>query len=75
MSYESNQSFNKWNIMMSEIYDKTQNYSKSTYEIHCHLTEVTGGFGKYFIKKRDYEEAKSFLTSIFSWGLAPDREA
>lgn len=70
MIYDKSQSFNDWNKMLSEIYDKTQNYSKSAYEIHCHLTEVAGGFGKYFIKKRKYEEAENFLTSIFAWALA-----
>jgi len=70
MSYKPNQSFNEWNRMLEEIYDKTQNYSKSAYEIHCHLTEVTGGFGKYFIKKKDFKKGEEFLPSIFAWGLS-----
>lgn len=64
------QSFNDWNNMLGEIYDKTQNYSKSAYEIYCHLAEVTGGFGKYFIKKKNFEIAKGFFPSIFAWCLA-----
>lgn len=68
--YNKFQSINDWNIMLADVYDKSQNYSKNVYEVYSHLSEVTGGFGKYFVKKLDYDEAKKFIPKIFSWGLA-----
>ncbi len=68
--YDKFQSLNDWNRMLADVYDKSQNYSKSVYEVYSHLSEVTGGYGKYFVKKLEYDEAKKFLPKIFSWGLA-----
>lgn len=68
--YNKYQSLNDWNRMLADIYDKSQNYSKNVYEVYSHLSEVSGGFGKYFVKKLEYDEAKKFLPKIFSWGLA-----
>lgn len=70
IKYNKHQSLNDWNRMLADIYDKSQNYSKNNYEIFTHLSEVTGGFGKYFVKKIEYDEAKKFIPKIFSWGLA-----
>jgi GGDEF domain-containing protein len=68
--YDKFQSLNDWNRMLADVYDKSQNYSKNVYEVYSHLSEVTGGFGKYFVKKLEYDEAKKFIPKIFSWGLA-----
>lgn len=69
MEYSKVQSLNKWSEMIGRIYDGTQNYSKSSYEIHCHLTEVTGAFGKMLFKKNDYEAALQFLPKMFVWAI------
>jgi diguanylate cyclase (GGDEF)-like protein len=68
--FSKTQSLNEWSEMIGRIYDGTQNYSKSRYEIHCHLTEVSGAFGKMLFKKNDYEAALQFLPKMFVWAIA-----
>ena len=70
MSYHRSQTLNKWSEMIGRIYDGTQNYSKTSYEIHCHLTEVTGAFGKMVFKKSNYEAAREFLPKMFVWAIS-----
>jgi len=70
MLYSKSQKLNDWSEMIGKIYDGTQNYSKSTYEIHSHLTEVSGAFGKMLFKKNDYQEALLFLPKMFAWAIA-----
>lgn len=70
MEYKKSQTLNEWSDMIGEIYDGTQNYSKSRYEIHCHLTEVTGAFGKMLFKKKDIQGALLFLPKMFVWAVS-----
>lgn len=70
MAYKRNQTVNEWSDMLVRIYDKTQNYSKTPFEIHSHLTEVTGAFGKFLFKKSDYVSARAFLPKMFVWAVA-----
>ena len=67
--FNKSQELNKWREMIGNIYDGTQNYSKSSFEIHSHLTEVTGAFGKMLFKKEDYELAIQFLPKMFVWAV------
>ena len=64
------QSLNEYLAMFATIYGKTANYGKSKYELIAHLVEVTGAFGKFAFKKRDYETAQSFLPKMFAWACA-----
>ena len=64
------QNLNKWVEMLHELYGVTQNYSKSVYEVHTHLTEVCGVFAKHMFKKSDYDKAREFLPKMFAWGVA-----
>lgn len=68
-TFNKSQDLNKWSEMIGNIYDGTQNYSKSSFEIHSHLTEVTGAFGKMLFKKNDYETAIQFLPKMFVWAI------
>jgi diguanylate cyclase (GGDEF)-like protein len=74
MPHTKDQSLNQWMSMLDEIYGRTQNYSKSRYEILAHLSEVSGAFGKFMFKRRDAERAMEFLPKIFSWTLALVKE-
>jgi diguanylate cyclase (GGDEF)-like protein len=56
--------------MIHAIYGFSQNYAKSAYEIHAHLTEVTGAFAKYAFKRKDPTKAVQFLPKMFAWSLA-----
>lgn len=68
--FNKSQELNKWSEMIGNIYDGTQNYSKSTFEVHCHLTEVTGAFGKMVFKKDgNFDKALQFLPKMFVWAL------
>jgi len=79
MGFRSEQSLNEWVIMLDAIYGGSQNYAKSPYEIHAHLTEVCGVFAKHLFKRRNRNEAQQFLPKIFAWSAAllrkmrPDR--
>jgi diguanylate cyclase (GGDEF)-like protein len=64
------QSLNEWVAMLHGLYGGTQNYSKTSYEIHTHLTEVCGAFGKFYFKKRDPQRAITFLPKMFAWAVA-----
>lgn len=68
--YEKSQKLNDWVEMLHQIYGRSQNYSKTEYEIHSHITEVSGAFGKYLFKKRQPERAVEFLPKMFSWAVA-----
>ncbi|PEH83675.1 hypothetical protein CRM95_01075 [Burkholderia gladioli] len=70
MAFKKNQTLKEWSIMLDAIYGGSQNYAKSPYEIHAHLTEVCGIFAKHFFKRRDLSEARKFLPKIFAWTLA-----
>jgi diguanylate cyclase (GGDEF)-like protein len=65
---------NEWSSMLGSIYDGTQNYFKSPYEIHCHLMEVTGAFAKFLFKKQDYKGAAEFLPKMFAWSACLSRK-
>lgn len=56
--------------MLDAIYSGSQNYAKTPYEIHAHLTEVCGIFAKQLFKKKDSSEAAKFLPKIFAWSVA-----
>jgi diguanylate cyclase (GGDEF)-like protein len=56
--------------MVHAIYGLSQNYAKSPYEIHTHLTEVTGAFAKYAFKRQDPQKAAQFIPKMFAWALA-----
>ncbi len=68
--YQAEQNLNDWVVMLDRIYGDTQNYAKSAFEIHAHLTEVTGAFGKHLFKKNDVPRARDFLPKIFAWAVA-----
>jgi len=68
--FSPNQALNDWALMLHQLYGPTQNYSKTPYEVHAHLTEVCGIFAKHLFKKRDIEAAQAFLPKIFAWAVA-----
>lgn len=69
-TYNKLQALNDWAKMLNELYGSTQNYSRSTYELHTHLTEVTGVVGKYLLKRKSPDAALEFLPKVFAWTLA-----
>lgn len=69
MPFNKSQRLDIWSDMIGKIYDGTQNYSKSEYEILCHLTEVSGAFGKLLFKKHDYDGALEFLPKMLVWAI------
>lgn len=70
MAFMKEQALNEWVVMLDAIYSGSQNYSKTPYEIHAHLTEVCGVFAKHAFKKNDYVEAAKFIPKIFAWAIA-----
>jgi diguanylate cyclase (GGDEF)-like protein len=56
--------------MLNEIYGHTQNYSKTPFELHAHLTEVTGVVCKYLLRQRDVLGATPFAAKVFAWACA-----
>jgi diguanylate cyclase (GGDEF)-like protein len=70
MGYSASQDIDDWVLMLDAIYGGSQNYGKTPYEIHAHLTEVCGVFAKHLFKKKDPEEAALFLPKIFAWAVA-----
>lgn len=56
--------------MLDAIYSGSQNYAKTPYEIHAHLTEVCGIYAKHLFKRKDAAEAAKFLPKIFAWTVA-----
>jgi diguanylate cyclase (GGDEF)-like protein len=52
------------------MYGGAQNYAKTPFEIHVHLSEVCGIFAKHSFKRKDLVEAEKFLPKIFSWAVA-----
>lgn len=79
MKFSSSQGLDEWVTMLHALYGGSQNYAKTPYEIHAHLTEVCGVFGKHAFKRRDFQKAQEFLPRIFAWAVAllkkmhPDR--
>jgi NTP pyrophosphatase (non-canonical NTP hydrolase) len=59
--------------MLHAIYGPTQNYSKSSFEILSHLTEVSSLMSKFLIRRRDVNAARLFLPKMFAWGIALQR--
>jgi diguanylate cyclase (GGDEF)-like protein len=70
MSFYPAQTLNQWVLMLDALYGGSQNYAKTPYEIHAHLTEVTGVFAKNLFKRRDIRKAEQFLPKIFAWSVA-----
>jgi diguanylate cyclase (GGDEF)-like protein len=70
MAYQKQQNLNQWVEMLDQIYGGTQNYSKSVYEIHSHLTEVCGIYANHLFKRKDAAQAARFLPRIFAWAVA-----
>lgn len=70
MPFHKNQTLNEWVVMLDAIYGGSQNYAKTPFEIHSHLTEVCGIFAKHLLKRRDMGEAEKFLPKIFAWTVA-----
>lgn len=68
--FHASQSLNSWVDMLAQLYGPTQNYAKTKYEVHAHLTEVCGIFAKHVFKKRDGDAAKVFLPKLFGWAVA-----
>jgi diguanylate cyclase (GGDEF)-like protein len=79
MPFQKDQTLNQWVVMFDAIYGGSQNYAKTQYEIHAHLTEVCGVFAKQLFKRKDSIEAAKFMPKIFAWIVAllkkvrPDR--
>lgn len=70
MPFQKSQTLNEWVVMLDAIYTGSQNYAKTPYEIHAHLTEVCGVFAKQIFKRRDSIEAAKFVPKIFAWSVA-----
>lgn len=70
MQFQKTQSLNVWVEMLDAIYTGSQNYSKTPFEIHAHLTEVCGVFARHYFKRSDSAEAAKFLPKIFAWTVA-----
>jgi hypothetical protein len=70
MSFSSSQSLNQWVVMLDALYGGSQNYAKTPYESHAHLTEVTGVFAKHNFMQRDVSRAEQFLPKILAWSKA-----
>jgi diguanylate cyclase (GGDEF)-like protein len=70
MPFQKTQTLNEWVVMLDAIYSGSQNYAKTPYEIHAHLTEVCGVFAKQLFKRRDPIEAAKFMPKIFAWSVA-----
>jgi diguanylate cyclase (GGDEF)-like protein len=70
VQYHRAQSLNEWAAMLDAIYGGSQNYSKSPFEVHAHLTEVCGVFAKHRFKKNDLAKAEEFLPKVFAWCVA-----
>lgn len=70
MPFQKTQTLNEWVVMLDAIYTGSQNYAKTPYEIHAHLTEVCGVFAKQLFKRKDSVEAAKFVPKIFAWAVA-----
>ena len=70
MRFQSEQSLEQWVVMLHDIYGRSQNYAKTPYEIHAHLTEVCGVFAKHLFKRKDVQRAQEFLPKMFAWAVA-----
>lgn len=70
MRFHSEQSLDQWVVMLHDIYGRSQNYAKTPYEIHAHLTEVCGIFAKHLFKRNDVQRAREFLPKVFAWAVA-----
>ena len=70
MPFHKTQTLNEWVVMLDAIYTGSQNYSKTTFEIHAHLTEVCGVFAKQLFKRKDPVAASTFMPKIFAWSVA-----
>lgn len=70
MAYHREQRLNEWVDMLDAIYGGTQNYSKSLYQVHSHLTEVCGVYVKHYFKRHDHKTAATFLPKMFAWATA-----
>ena len=70
MPFQKTQTLNEWVVMLDAIYTGSQNYAKTPYEIHAHLTEVCGVFAKQLFKRKDSIEAAKFVPKIFAWSVA-----
>jgi hypothetical protein len=68
--YQQSQSLNAWVLMLQEIYGHSQNYSKTPFEVHAHLTEVSGAMGRLILRKRDLPAARTFAAKSFAWAVA-----
>ena len=79
MNFRPEQSLNTWVVMLDALFGGSQNYAKTPYEIHAHLSEVCGVFAKHMFKRKDRQRAEEFLPKIFAWSVAllrkmrPDR--
>ena len=38
MTFKKTQALNEWVVMLDAIYTGSQNYAKTSYEVHAHLT-------------------------------------
>ena len=70
MRFSAKQDLNEWVTMLHDIYGRSQNYAKTPYEIHTHLTEVCGVFSKHLLKRKDVQQAQEFLPKMFAWAVA-----
>ena len=70
MDFSRAQDLNTWFRMLHDIYGQTQNYGKTEYEIYTHLAEVSGAFGKYLLKRKQFRKAQEFLPKMFAWTMA-----
>ncbi|CAN7353840.1 diguanylate cyclase [Polaromonas sp. LjRoot131] len=69
MAFNKEQSLNEWVAMLDGLYGSSQNYAKTHYEIHSHLTEVCGIFAKHQFKRHDTQQAIDFLPKMFAWAV------
>ena len=57
MSFHPEQSLNDWVVVLDALYGGSQNYAKTAFKIHAHLTEVCGVCAKHLFKRRDRHNA------------------
>lgn len=69
MAFSKQQNLNEWVQMLDALYGGSQNYSKTPYEIHAHLTEVCGVYARLRFKKKDKKRAEEFFQK-YSLGLS-----
>lgn len=70
MGFDRKQPLNDWSAMLHEVFWRSQNYSRSSYEIHSHLSEICGLIGRSLLRRKDATATLDFLAKAFGWAIA-----